>query len=87
MKILTRKKQDEILKLLAANLIIDGYSSMDEESFSYVIDNAYEIAILVDGIDGLNKVYNTSLQYSSEKVSELDKDHICKVLSDYTRTI
>ena len=71
MKILTRKKQDEILKRIAANLIIDGDTSMDEESFRCAIDNAYEIAILVDGINGLDKVHNMASQYVPEKVSDI----------------
>ena len=74
MKILTRKKQDEILKHLTANLIIDSDAITDIESLRYAVDNAFEIAILVDGINGLNKVHNTASQYVSKKISELDKD-------------
>ena len=74
MKILTRKKQDEILKLLTANLIININTSMDVESFHYTVDNIYKIATIVDGFNGLNKVYKTCSGYVSKKISELDKD-------------
>lgn len=74
MKILTRKKQDDILKHLTANLIIDSDAITDIESLRYAVDNAFEIAILVDGINGLNKVHNTCSRYVAEKFSELNKD-------------
>lgn len=74
MKILTRKKQDEILKLLTANLTININTSMDVESFTYIVDNTYDIATLVDGFNGLNKVHNTCSRYVSKKISELNKD-------------
>ncbi len=74
MKILTRKRQDDILKLLTANLTISINTSMDVESFHYTVDNIYEIATIVDGLNGLNKVHNTCSRYVSKKISELDKD-------------
>lgn len=64
MKILTRKKQDEILKRLCANeIILDSYfPELGEESFCAAIkasENALEIANIVGGIKGVIKVKNT----------------------------
>lgn len=66
MIILTRKKQDEIIKRLCANEIIFRHEMnalpMCEEwiecSRQY-IDNSFEIALLVDGVKGASKVKNT----------------------------
>lgn len=58
MKILTRKQQDEILKLLSANHIIaDNY--MDIVGYGQTLMNISDIAFLIDGISGVRKVGNT----------------------------
>lgn len=66
MVILTRKKQNEILKRLCANEVIFRHSmnalpSCDEwfECTDKYIDNSVNIAIMVSGIDGALKVKNT----------------------------
>lgn len=52
MKILTRKQQDEILKLLAENHIIaDAY--MLTEGYGDTLGNICEIAYFVDGMEGM----------------------------------
>lgn len=66
MIILTRKKQDEILKRLCANEIIFRHTMNSlpscEEWFdcnNKYIENSCEIALLVDGVKGAIKIKNT----------------------------
>lgn len=59
MKILTKKKQDEILKMLSANHIIVNHSTMDTEHYCKFIENTADLAFLVGGIEGMLKVQNT----------------------------
>lgn len=59
MKILSKKKVDEILKRITANEIIAIETPMDEENFEYMINNNIEIAYMVGGIKGMTKVQNT----------------------------
>lgn len=59
MKILSKKKCDEILKRIAENEIIAIYSSDDIEAQTKAIENRAEIAFLVGGIKGMTKVQNT----------------------------
>ena len=59
MKILTKKKQEEILKRLSANSIIYIEGNKDEHCISYFAENAGEIAFLVGGIKGAEKMFNT----------------------------
>lgn len=59
MKILTRKQQDEILKLLSANHIIaDEY--MPVEGYGETLGNIYEAAYLIDGVEGMVAVQKTA---------------------------
>ena len=58
MKILTRKKQNEILKLLAANEII-AINSLNTEDFESFIDNSANAVYAIGGIKGMQKVRNT----------------------------
>lgn len=58
MKILTRKKQNEILKLLAANEII-AINSLNTEDFESFIDNSAKAVCAIGGIKGMQKVRNT----------------------------
>lgn len=66
MIILTRKKQDEILKRLCANEIIFRHemnalpmSKEWVECTEKYIDNSCEIALMVDGVNGAIKIKNT----------------------------
>ena len=69
MKILTRKKQDEIIKRLAANEII-AIPYLEPESFEKYIDNSANIVYDIGGIKGLSKVSNTITNWSKERESE-----------------
>ena len=69
MKILTRKKQDEILKRLVANQII-AVADLKLENFEKFIDNSAKIVYYIGGIKGLNKVSNTITKWSEERESE-----------------
>lgn len=60
MKILRKKKCDEILKRIVANEIIQieyGLRNMDAETKA--TENRADIAYIVGGIKGMNKVKNT----------------------------
>ena len=59
MKILTRKQQDEILKMLSANLIVALQTEMSPEFIDKTISNIYDIAYTAAGIEGTEKVHNT----------------------------
>lgn len=60
MKILSKKKCDEILKRIVANEIIQiEYGLRDIESETKATENRADIAYLVGGIKGMNKVQNT----------------------------
>lgn len=60
MKILTKKKCDEILKRIVADEIIQiEYGLKNIEAEKQSTENMAEIAYLVGGIKGMNKVKNT----------------------------
>lgn len=59
MKILTKKKVDEILKRIAANEIIASESIEDINAYDKVVENNAEMAFLVGGLKGMNKVRYT----------------------------
>ena len=59
MKILTKKKVDEILKRIVANEIIAIESIEDIKAYDKVAENNAEMAFLVGGIKGMNKVRDT----------------------------
>ena len=69
MKSLTRKKQDEILKRLAANEII-AINSMDYKSYESYIDNSANIVYDIGGVKGMDKVRNTVTNWLKERESE-----------------
>ena len=52
MKILTRKKQDEIIKQICANEIIFLSQNKDIECMDKYFENSIKIAELVGGCDG-----------------------------------
>lgn len=60
MKILSKKKCDEILKRITANEIIAiNCDGNDIEAQTKATENRAEIAFLVGGIKGMTKVQNT----------------------------
>lgn len=60
MKILSKKKCEEILKRITANEIIQAaYGLHDMEAETKATENRAEIAFIVGGIKGMNKVQNT----------------------------
>ena len=69
MKILTRKKQDEILKRLTANEII-AMQCLEIRCYEKFIDNSANIVYDIGGIKGMNKVRNTITNWLEERESE-----------------
>lgn len=69
MKILTKKQCDEILKRITANEIIQiecfGFSDLDAQTAA--TENRAEIAFVVDGVKGMDKVKNTVHRYFKEE--------------------
>lgn len=64
MKILTKKKCDEILKRIVANEIIAiECDESDVEAQTKAIENRAEIAFIIGGIKGMDKVQNTIRNY------------------------
>lgn len=60
MKILSKKKCEEVLKRITANEIIQvEYGLHDMEAETKATENRAEIAFIVGGINGMNKVQNT----------------------------
>lgn len=59
MKILTKKKVDEILKRIAENEILASESIMDIKAYDKVVENNAEMAFLIGGLNGINKVRYT----------------------------
>jgi hypothetical protein len=60
MKILSKKKCEEILKRITANEIIQTeYGLHDMEAEAKATENRAEIAYIVGGIKGMNKIQNT----------------------------
>lgn len=68
MKIITKKKADEILKRITANEII-GIEYMDDiEAHTKLSENNADIAFEIVGIKGMTKIQNTlKRRYQSEK--------------------
>lgn len=67
MKILTKKKQDELLKLITACQIMIVGKDLDIEIFSKLTDNFSEVCYLIGGVEGGYKVYNTVGKFLEEK--------------------
>ena len=70
MKILTRKKQDQILKHLAAISIIGAESGMSTEFIDKHVDNVGDIAVIVDGVNGMWKVHELYARWIADKYKE-----------------
>ena len=62
MRILMKKKQDEILKFLAANEII-AIKGLKAEYLNSFCDNSINVVCAIGGIKGLQKVTNTLKNY------------------------
>ena len=58
MKLITAKKQDELLERLAANLIIACNEHIGIKSFDEFLDNTMECAYAIGSFDGTGKVLN-----------------------------
>jgi hypothetical protein len=63
MKILIKKKQDEILKRLTANAIMAHMLITDKEAFEKIVDNTVEISCEIGGLNGMMKVQNSVFNY------------------------
>lgn len=72
MKILTRKKQDEIIKRICANEIIFLSQNKDIECIDKYMENSTEIAVLVGGFDGALKYLFTVKEWLENKMRNLD---------------
>ena len=66
MKILTRKKQDEVLQRLTANAIII-FGLLEGESMKKKCENDFEIATIVGGNNGCLKMCQTVRKWIEEE--------------------
>ena len=73
MKIITKKKADEILKRITANEIIGIECIEDIEAYTKFIENNANIAFEVGGIKGILKVRNT-LERRLEQLKERNNE-------------
>lgn len=74
MKILSKKKCEEILKRITANEIIQvEYGLHDIEAETKATENRAEIAFIVGGIKGMNKAQNT-LRKRYNNINHEEKD-------------
>ena len=68
MKIITKKKADEILKRITANAIIGIEYIEDIEAHTKFSENNAGIAFEIGGIEGMTKVQNTlNRRYQNEQ--------------------
>ena len=76
MKILTKKQCDEILKRICANEIIQMECSIfdDIEAEAKMIENRADIASIVGGIKGMEKVQATIRQRTIKTCDDLKKE-------------
>ena len=63
MKILTKNQQDELLLRIVANEIIATTSIDEMEELKQHIENAFEMATIIGGIDGAKKVQRSIEKY------------------------
>lgn len=71
MKILTKRQVDEILKRLVANAVISiECSPNDPEAMGKATENRAEIAYIVGGIEGIEKVKNTICKIEKRRVND-----------------
>ena len=68
MKIITKKKADEILKRITANEIIGIEYIKDIEAYTKLLENNTDIAFEIGGIKGMTKIQNTlKRRYQNEQ--------------------
>ena len=68
MKIITKKKADEILKRITANEIIGIEYINDIEAHTKLSENNADIAFEISGIKGMTKIQNTlKRRYQNEQ--------------------
>lgn len=68
MKIITKKKADEILKRITANEIIGIEYIKDIEAYTKLSENNRDIAFEIGGIKGMTKIKNTlKRRYQNEQ--------------------
>jgi hypothetical protein len=67
-RILTKKQVDEILKRITANEIIAIEYLQDIDAHTHLVENNADIAYLVGGTKGMDKIRNTiRSRYKNEK--------------------
>ena len=76
MKILTKKQCDEILKRICANEIIQMECSIfsDVEAETKMVENRAEIAHIIGGVKGMDKIRATIHQRTMKSLEELEKE-------------
>ena len=76
MKILTKKQCDEILERICANKIIQTECSVfdDIEAETKMVENRAEIAYIVGGAKGMDKVRATIHQRTMKALEDLEKE-------------
>lgn len=76
MKILTNKQCDEIVKRICANEIIQMECSVfdDVEAETKMVENREEIAYIIGGSKGMNKVRATINQRTMKALEDLEKE-------------
>ena len=62
-KILTKKKQDELLIRIVANEIIANTSIDKVKELKQHVENAFEMAEIIGGIEGARKVQRSIARY------------------------
>ena len=68
MKIITKKKADEILKRITANEIIGIEYIKDIEVYTKLSENNTDIAFEIGGVKGMTKIQNTlKRRYQNEQ--------------------
>ena len=68
MKIITKKKADEILKRITANEIIGIKYIKDIEAYTKLSENNTDIAFEIGGVKGMTKIQNTlKRRYQNEQ--------------------
>lgn len=76
MKILTKKQCDEILKRICANEIIQMECSIfsDVEAETKMVENRAEIAHIIGGVKGMDKIHATIHQRTMKALDDLGKE-------------
>lgn len=75
MRILTRKEQDELLKLVSAcQIVLIHEHGMDMENFDSITSNLANISYIVDKKNGLSKIKNTVNNHVKDCIMEKWKE-------------